>query len=712
MDPYSLCPCGSGKKLKFCCTDLIHEIEKIHRMIEGDQPRAALNHVQQTLLKSPGRASLLDLQAMLQMSLGEVEEARATVDEFLKADPTSPSAHAQQALLLAEQSQPVEAVAALQSALSYVETNLPQRVLEAIGALGHVLIQSADIVAARAHLWLYEAIAGDADHRALELLVRMNQMGGLPLLLRDRLQLKSLPDGHVVAAEMAAIQKLAAVGKWRAAAAQCDELLPDHLDEPIFFYNRALLSGYLADRKNFVAGMRLYARQDIPLDDAVEAEAIAQLVDDQSGQASTETVRTFYDIANEDALIEKFAGSGQLVSYPMSPEETERFEGPKPRGQYILLDRDPPTDVDNLKRDEVPRILGFLMYFGRQTDRAERLELLADRDEQLETTKSTLNDVLGDALGSQSGEEDAGRSPGGDKSLSWRWHFPPQTPAKVRRELLAEERREALLERWPEEPRDVLGGKTPREASEIEELRLPLLATLLLLEQGGENAGYEETFKELRSSLGLPASEAIVATDEQMNDVPMVRATRIDVSQLSDSALALLYKRAILVNANVVIAKLVREGLKRPSFANEVPYETLYEQLFSLEPESEDAVKVLDEARSWAAANNQSSGKWDLLELQLYISDNNSEGANRLLTHLRDEHMDEPEIAQQVYQLLYMIGAIPAGAPGEPPSGAAIPAGMAGGVPSSAAAPASGESAIWTPNSESGGEKSKLWTPD
>ena len=37
-----MCPCGSGKKLKFCCSDLVGDIEKIHRMIEGDQPRAAV----------------------------------------------------------------------------------------------------------------------------------------------------------------------------------------------------------------------------------------------------------------------------------------------------------------------------------------------------------------------------------------------------------------------------------------------------------------------------------------------------------------------------------------------------------------------------------------------------------------------------------------------------------------------------------------------
>src|SRR5262245_49840541 len=94
VDPYALCPCGSGKKLKFCCSDLVGEIEKIHRMTEGEQPRAALRHVEQTLATHPGRASLLDLKATLELSLDEIDSARDTVTKFVAANPDSPTAQA------------------------------------------------------------------------------------------------------------------------------------------------------------------------------------------------------------------------------------------------------------------------------------------------------------------------------------------------------------------------------------------------------------------------------------------------------------------------------------------------------------------------------------------------------------------------------------------------------------------------------------------
>lgn len=709
MDPYTLCPCGSGKKLKFCCSDLIGEIEKIHRMIEGDQPRAALRHVEQTLAKRPGRASLLDLKAMLQMSLGEMDEAAETVAQFLTADPHSPSAHAHQAMLLAEQGDSSGAVAALQSALERVETNLPQRVLEAIGSVGHILLLEGDVVAARAHLWLYEAIAGDGDHRALELLVRMNQVSGLPLLLRDRLVLRALPSDGPVAGEMEVIRRMAATGKWRAAAAEIDELLPDHLDKPIFFYNRALLSGYLADPKNFVAGMRLYARQDIPQADAVEAEAIAQLVDPEGQDDATSAVRLVFELKDEDALIERLSGSKRVQNMQLSPEQLEAFEGPKPRGYYMLLDRDLPADGTNLTRDEVPHVLGFVSHFGRQTDRGERLELVTDHDDRQTSVVESLRELAGDALGDQQDEIDLGTSAGGgDPALSWRWHLPPTTPPQKRRHLLTEERQVALLDRWPTVPRVSLGGKTPAQAADDPQLKLPLEAAVLLLEQGSEGTGYDETFRQLRDKLNLPQHPSIPASEVSANEVPVVRVERMELGGLSDADLALLYKRCVMVSANAGLKSVVREALTRDAFEKEIPRDKLYEQLFSLEEDNDAAIAVLDDARQWARSQGESCGRWDLLELQLQIGDNDSEGANRTLTHLRDEHMDEPEIAEQIYQLLYMIGAIPhdAPAPGMHPAGDINPA----AVP---AAAATSQSGIWTPGSEgAASSKGKLWTPD
>ena len=199
VDPYALCPCGSGKKLKFCCSDLVGEIEKIHRMIEGEQPRTALRHVEQTLATHPNRASLLDLKATLEMSLGELDAARQTVSQFVAAHGDSPTAHACEAILLAEDDKPREAVDSLQRALALVEREMPLRVFEALGAVGGALLEAGHILAAQAHLWLHAALAPKDDVRSREVLAALNHYSGLPLLLTRSVAVSTLAGRRAMA---------------------------------------------------------------------------------------------------------------------------------------------------------------------------------------------------------------------------------------------------------------------------------------------------------------------------------------------------------------------------------------------------------------------------------------------------------------------------------------------------------------------------------
>ena len=121
VDPYAPCPCGSGKKLKFCCGDLASEIEKVHRMIQGEQPHAALKHVEHLLEKEPQRASLLDLRVTLELSLHSFDAARQTIDTFLAAHPQNTSAHAHAAIFSSATESGAEAIGPLQDSLELLE---------------------------------------------------------------------------------------------------------------------------------------------------------------------------------------------------------------------------------------------------------------------------------------------------------------------------------------------------------------------------------------------------------------------------------------------------------------------------------------------------------------------------------------------------------------------------------------------------------------
>ena len=99
IDPYSPCPGGVDKKIKFCCSDLVGDLEQIDRLIEGDQIAAALEQTRRLSDKHPGKACLLATRTKLELASREYGAAAATNQTFLAAHPDNPLALGQAAVV-------------------------------------------------------------------------------------------------------------------------------------------------------------------------------------------------------------------------------------------------------------------------------------------------------------------------------------------------------------------------------------------------------------------------------------------------------------------------------------------------------------------------------------------------------------------------------------------------------------------------------------
>jgi hypothetical protein len=709
IDPYALCPCGSGKKLKFCCSDSIADIERIHRMIEGEQPRAALRHAEQALAKHPGRASLLDLKATLEISLDELDAARATVEEFVAKHSDSPTAHACRALLLTQSDNPDDiraAAAEVQQALALVERDLPQRLFEALGAVGSALLVAGHIVSSQAHLWLHAVIAPRDDSRARELLVSLNHYSGLPLLLRDQLRFRPWPDDAPWTAAAQQATRLADHGRWREAVAIVDRLGAEHGAHPALVYNRALLGGWLTDERTLVAGLHAFAQLEVPLEDAIEAEAIAQLLDSECKEKDVDSVVRTYDVNDLDALVTRLASDRRVAMFQLDPAATPEGQ-PRPRHTYLLLDRPQPSTGAGLGRNELPRLVGALALFGRQTDRRERLELTTDKDADYDTTIRILESIAGDTLGGTADEVVVGHVSPTSLALNRRFHFPADTPPDVRRDIVAEERKASIVDRWAELPRPALQGKSPLEARNDPQLRIPLLASVLILEQAGGLRTQDGAFDELRQKLGLPSVASIELPDGNGHTLPLVRVTRVDVTKISDDDLVALFRRAMLAAAEAAVVHLAREAVRRPSIADRIPPREAYRRLLAAERDPESARRLIQEART-KSETPEDLKIWDLLELELFITSGNSNEASAAIERIQRQYAGDSDMETMLYQLLYRLGAFEKEEPWEDDRRLDEPAAVA------AAAPAEG-GRIWTPDSEraagGAGGKSTLWTP-
>ncbi|MCG8450607.1 MAG: hypothetical protein MI725_13645 [Pirellulales bacterium] len=702
VDPYSPCPCGSGKKLKFCCNDLAAEIEKIHKTVAGEQPHAALKHVEQLLVKQPERASLLDLRASIELSLHEFDAARNTIDAYLAAHPESATAFAQQAILTAATEDGSGAIDPLQSALEKLGEEMPLRVLEAIGAVGHALLLEGQIVAARAHLLLYAAIAPAEDNQALELLLRMNLQGGLPLLLRDYLLLAECPPDVAWRAKFEEAARFSSRGLWRRAESILTLVRDEAGAEPAVIYNLALLWGWLGESEKFAAGLHEYARLEVPQRDAVEAEALAQLVDPTLEEPNLETVKLVYTLDDPDEFSERLRKDKRAEDYPLEFPEDAAQETTRPRSTHVLLDRPlPPTGVD-IQREDIPHVVAFLSVYGKRTDRDAQLEVTTDRDAKTAVVEALLNEIAGGTLESPIEEEVIAEKSLSEESLSWRWRLPNDTPPEHRLNLLAEERREAILQRWTSVPRAALQGKSPQAAVEDPALHIALLASALIIEQAVADPAELPLFAELRTQLKLPQQETLDPAGLDLEHVPLVRIPHLDFSQLTDDQLTKLLERTVLMGANFATLLVAGALVDRTQRTEDTDLTSAYRQLIRLEPNYEKAQQWIGQARAWSAEQNRSSAEWALLELELSLQRGDSDGVQQALGEIRDKHTKEPGVAEATYRLLHAAGLL-AAPPGEDAPQAA-PAETSslwtpdGDVPASTAAgEGSKQSAIWTP---------------
>src|SRR5215213_9235105 len=90
IDPYASCPCGSGKKFKWCCQDIHAEIDRAFQQHNDGQHDAALHTMAAVVAAHPDNAEAWGRQAQLLSLNGRVEEAEQALEKAFAASPNYP----------------------------------------------------------------------------------------------------------------------------------------------------------------------------------------------------------------------------------------------------------------------------------------------------------------------------------------------------------------------------------------------------------------------------------------------------------------------------------------------------------------------------------------------------------------------------------------------------------------------------------------------
>jgi hypothetical protein len=713
LDAYSLCPGGSGKKTKFCCPDLLPDLEKADRMIEGEQYIACIQHIDQIEQKGLYRACMMTIKAELLRVTNQVERAAAYAANFVERFPQNALAWSESALHSAVADGGPAGMAKLQRAIGLCAGHIQSGTRDAAVVICKVLAQEGHWAAARALLHLLTTLDPE-DRESMQLLLQMNQSAEIPMLLKSDSAMLPCPAEVPWRSDFDAALAPLKIAHWQETADRLTALAVKAPDSPAVWHNLAVVRSWLADEAGAREAFQRFAELPVPLEDAVEAEAIAMLTSESPLGDDVEIVRWTWPLRDVDGLHEALLSDRRVA--PVRVEASQWAEdSPPPRMGGMLLDRPALESGDSLSLENMPSLLAQLLLFGRETDRAARLEIDGLSKSDADQVKAILLSIGGDNLEPAPEETVMARTSSSNQMIAHRRVPPRGAPREQIEALLIEDFRNSLSNRWPDHPLGVLGGRSPRHAAADAASRVKVLAAILVMQQWSGRSPAEFDFNELRSRLGLPTLAPIELRPGEIRALPLTRLARVQPEGLSDDDLVIAFHRAGIYHAWDAARKFARAIVDRPSFARRGERVEAFRTLAQSATTLEEGIASIEEARRDALSMGQSCAIWDLMELSFRFGHGDVDQAMRLMQHIESRHMQEQGVAQTLTQLLINVGLLnPDGTPVASP----LP-----GVPGARGGPASRRMAdevvptgaepskLWTPGSESSGSGGKLWTP-
>jgi hypothetical protein len=726
LDAYQPCPCGIDKKIKFCCgPEILDDLAKIEEALAGDQRLGALDLCNRLLEKKPDRACLLMHKATVQMALNELPACRETVAHLLKVAPGNPGGLAIGAMLDCHEGKAAEAVDKLQSALEAQQGKLIPVVYEAIGIVARTLDAVGEPLAAQTYAVFQAAASQGKDRNAVMNLLELESSGQIPLAIHGMTGLAGPPAEGKAAliAEFNDALKQADLGCWQRAATKLEALAKKEPNEPAIWRNIGVCKLRVLDNPAAITAFRQFATlKSVPRDDAVEAEAIAQFLRDPADIDTIPELTVTYSVTDSQALREQWLSSKRLQNVPFDPAQFREANEPPPLAVFLLLDREIPATAQNLSRDNVPKVLGEMLLYGKETDRPARVEFTATKSPDYDAKLKHFTDILGQWIGEKIGEEETGRISTVAAALSINWRIPDETPLDVRKRLMQEQRTLSLLSIWPNLPMGLLDGKTPRQAvaDPAGQIRVQAIILQMDLAEPVENPDYNK----LRRSLGLPTLEPIDPSSVRVESLSPARLARLDLAKATDEQLVSVYRRAVVTGSPRLLRGIGLEIVSRPSLDShkEIDKAEVYDILARMALDANEAVGYLVKAQEVAKAKDRSPARYLLAELPYRLQRGEEQESRRILNLLSTRHAKEPGVQEALLNLLAQLGLVRVDpATGRPiitiPSGGvpgAAPTALGAAPPPPTAAPAP-HSSLWTPDqlapAPAAESKSKLWIP-
>jgi Flp pilus assembly protein TadD len=717
IDVYELCPCGSGKKLKFCCGPIIDEMNKISRLQANEQPRQALSAIEKLEKTNPDNPWVGTVHAEILLALGQIDDAQARLEQLLKNHPDHPAVVSRAALVLLLNRGYRTAQPTILRAFQKCFTRFPDQVGVLALTLYDVMGAARFTMAARQYLTVAMRLLGEKSRENTFLaLLKLDGDARTPYPLRSVQNLVPYPPSGPNAAEAnkaAALAKIACFGPAGPTFAKIAEQEPDNAE---VWRNVALCRAWDADEPGAAQAFHKAASVSQNFEFAVECETLAQLLDAKHTADRILPVTVDMPVKSASRLLGLLEGNEQFLPLPTQTEADA--DGPPIAGRRILLDRPVPKESASAPEfDAIPTVLGSLTVYDALPDQnldavaaisgyaTPEFDEIVTKFQQLAADEITQPPAREELVGTEL--EPIPR----EQIAYFRRKLFSATPDSKRSSRALQESwwKHLVDDVWLNTPLAALEGKSPSAAAGDAQFRVRLTAATYAFDALSERAHGIIDLDAILARLKLePLRPLPPASAEPLTSLSPMQLHRLPVAELSDAQLVNVFRRGTVIGHRRFVARVLQELVSRPQCLETIGPDRVFEGLVELahqEDRDADAIAWAQKAREQAAHSPQHferQCKWTLTELLLRAEQPDDPEVANLYRTLSDYYAPKvPEVAQVLEEFVaqngdrlswlrsaeLLVGSA-AAAPGAP-----------GGLwtPSGSTSPAPGGKKLWLP---------------
>ncbi|MBD3674307.1 MAG: hypothetical protein HUJ26_12350 [Planctomycetaceae bacterium] len=664
-DPYALCPCGSGKKLKFCCSNIVDEMEKVTRLQQSGQMEACSKKLAELYEKHPENLWVVTSRASVLIGLNEAPQAKEELRELLQNNPDHPQGLMLYAMAAFDTDGFEKSKSAIHRCFQKCLSVVPDMVGYLAVSIALEMASSQKIMAARQYLVF--ALKSVSEESRQDVFVRLHELDSdiqIPYQLRSVHELVEVELDGDDQKTLDKAKRLTEIGCYGPAAKKFRELTESHPESADLFQNLGLSLAWEGDHAG--ASEALHKAGELGEDSftALECEVIAQLLDLQETEDRVEVGATKLELTSVSQALDKMTDQDRFVKVPLSDEDKQSPGAPTEFFQ--ILDRSPEgiTLTADSDLDEVPRVVGHIAFYDRSDaeDLPSRAYVTGFPSQELAASFDVLREVLGETLVSEAPDTESGfeESVAAEEyALFWRWHNPPNTPVIVRRQLEQRQWNKLVNEVWPNTPLQGLGGKTPKEAAEAGDQSIPLLAAAYVFDAYCSRNQYVLDFPKLCESLNLDVPEKISVDEETpIAHFTSLQLKRIDVKSLADDQLIYVTNRAMMLRHGAFLYEVLQEILERPECEKRVDLSQVFLALVDLcvqKYDREAAFEWIEKGLVWSKKQQNAFElelQWKMRALTLRVEDPEDAELPPLFDELWDKYGKKlPELRQHLSML-------------------------------------------------------------